>query len=165
MDLPALVAMGLGALLAAFFLYQCAAMIFSPGARSAYREGVLEGGADLAFLPRTASERSAFTFLGLTAGVTEEVIYRGYLIWAFSLIMPQWGAALLALVAFTSMHAYQGPRGILPVAMAGAFLTVLYLLTGSLWPGIALHAWLDIVNGQTAYLALSDRGLARRQAA
>jgi membrane protease YdiL (CAAX protease family) len=66
--------------------------------------------------PRTANEAWHFQALSVTAGITEEIIFRGVLIAAFALVMPLWAAVILSLIAFTLPHAYQGPAGMIRVA-------------------------------------------------
>ena len=51
-------------------------------------------------------------------------------------------------------HVHQGVKGILSTGIVGAFLTLVVLIFGSLWPAIALHALIDIGSGLVAWLAL-----------
>jgi membrane protease YdiL (CAAX protease family) len=105
--------------------------------------------------PRTANEAWHFQALSVTAGITEEIIFRGVLIAAFALVMPLWAAVILSLIAFTLPHAYQGPAGMIRVAPTGAVLTAIVLLGGSLWPAILAHALIDMTAGIT--FAILDR--------
>jgi membrane protease YdiL (CAAX protease family) len=41
-------------------------------------------------------------------------------------------------------HGYQGLAGILGTAFLGAFMAVIFIVTGSLWLPIALHAIIDL---------------------
>lgn len=82
----------------------------------------------------------------MTAGVTEEIVYRGLLI---AVGMGAFGlsenvAALAALAVFVAGHLYQGWRGMLAVTLIGFGLTALYLRTGSLLMPILLHALIDL---------------------
>ncbi|GAA4594612.1 hypothetical protein GCM10023194_62010 [Planotetraspora phitsanulokensis] len=97
-------------------------------------------------LPRTATERWYAAGLSVTAGVTEEIVYRGLLIavGTGALGLNKEAAAFLALVVFVAGHLYQGWRGMLMVALIGLGLTVLYLRTGSLLLPILLHALIDL---------------------
>ncbi|MEV7007504.1 CPBP family intramembrane glutamic endopeptidase [Streptosporangium sp. NPDC051022] len=97
-------------------------------------------------LPRTAAERWYAAGLSVTAGVTEEIVYRGLLIAAGTgaLGLSKEVAALGALAVFVAGHLYQGGRGMLMVTLAGLGLTVLYLRTGSLLLPILLHALIDL---------------------
>lgn len=101
--------------------------------------------------PHTPNERRWFWPLSVTAGVCEELVFRGYLVWVLQPWLGTWGAAAVSLVGFTAGHAYQGRRHIPNVAMAGSFLTLLALLSGSVLPGMVLHALVDLGGGETMY--------------
>jgi membrane protease YdiL (CAAX protease family) len=99
-------------------------------------------------LPRNVMERVGFTPVALTAGICEETLYRGFLTFAFFQAYPSMIVALaLSTVAFGIGHLYQGPRGILSTMALGLVLATIYRASGSLWPGIALHAFVDLANG------------------
>ena len=59
----------------------------------------------------------------MTAGVCEELVYRGFMIAYFSaaLGVSFWVAAVLSSVAFGIAHFYQGPAGILRTGLVGMF--------------------------------------------
>lgn len=102
----------------------------------------------LRILPKTDQEYAWFKALSVTAGITEEVIFRGYLIWFFALWLPLWWAAAVALAFFVAAHLYQeSVRSLLKVAAIGACLTAVYLLSGSLLAAIVLHAVIDLTSG------------------
>ena len=103
--------------------------------------------ATLALLPRTRSERHLFTVVGLTAGICEEWLYRGFLlavVGALSGGMPTLVLVLVAAAAFGLAHAYQGASGVLTTAVLGGVLAALYLQTGSLLLPVLLHAAIDL---------------------
>ncbi len=97
-------------------------------------------------LPRGSEERFTFFLVALTAGFCEEVLYRGFLLHVLSrdLRMPGLAALGVAAVAFGAAHAYQGWTGALVTGVAGVGFLAVYCLTGSLFPGILLHALIDI---------------------
>jgi uncharacterized protein len=97
--------------------------------------------------PRTPTERSWMLAMAVTAGICEEVVYRGFLIavGVGVLGLDVKVAAGLALVLFTLGHVYQGWRGMLPVAAAGYMLTYVYLSTGSLLAAVAVHIAIDVL--------------------
>ena len=86
-------------------------------------------------------------WVALTAGITEEIIFRGFLIGVLSLVMPLPAAAAIAVAVFVVGHAYQGMAGMLRILPISIGLTVILLLSGSLWPCIILHALTDLVGG------------------
>lgn len=98
-------------------------------------------------LPRTRVERWAFAAVAVTAGVTEEVLYRGWLVWFLLLAAPvggYGGAVLVSSVAFGLGHAYQGVRGVLLTGLAGFALGQLAYSTGSLLLPVLLHVLVDL---------------------
>ncbi|WP_262693405.1 CPBP family intramembrane glutamic endopeptidase [Kordiimonas aquimaris] len=105
-------------------------------------------------LPQNKRELMLFFLLSISAGITEEVMFRGFLIWIFEHWMPLWAAAFVALLSFTAAHLYQESASLIArVFLAGLVFTVVYLWAGSLWPAIVLHALVDIAAGATIYLA------------
>ncbi|MEV4182801.1 CPBP family intramembrane glutamic endopeptidase [Streptosporangium canum] len=97
-------------------------------------------------LPRTPAERWYAAGLSVTAGITEEIVYRGLLIAVGmgALGLSKEVAAVCALAVFVVGHLYQGWRGMLVVTLLGAALTSLYLRSGSLLLPILLHALIDL---------------------
>lgn len=102
-------------------------------------------------LPQSGGELLRFYGVSVTAGVVEETLWRGYLIWYLALFMPLWLAATLSVIGFGLGHAYQGLKNLPKVTAVGAVFTGLYLLSGSLWLPIILHALVDILQGRLAY--------------
>jgi membrane protease YdiL (CAAX protease family) len=109
-------------------------------------------------LPRSERELRWFERLSITAGVCEELLYRGYLIWYVSSWIGVVPAALVASVIFGFGHAYQGPRGILVTSVVGVFMSAVYLVTGSLVASMVIHALMDIYSGHTARAAFLAEG-------
>ena len=104
----------------------------------------------MAMIPRTSQEAREFSALSITAGICEEILYRGYLMVYISsaiAIEGMWPAALLSSLAFGLGHAYQGPTGVLKTGLLGLAMAGLYLLTGSIWLLIVLHAVIDLGFG------------------
>lgn len=98
-------------------------------------------------LPRTDAERRVFAAVALTAGIAEEVVYRGFgiaVLAALGPALPWWGLIAAAGAAFGLAHAYQGTAGILTTGLLGAVLAAVYLDTGSLLVPILLHCLIDL---------------------
>lgn len=114
----------------------------------AHRFGVRESPTLAGLLPRTATERLAFLGVSITAGVTEELVFRGFLIPAIAVAVGSTVvAALVAAAVFGLLHAYQGFAGALRAAALGALLSVVLLATGSIVPAILAHALIDVIGG------------------
>jgi CAAX protease family protein len=105
-------------------------------------------------LPHTRNEMARFVLLSFTAGICEEVLFRGYLLWYLSCLVPVVGAWLVGALLFGMAHAYQGSNGVLRTGLVGAALVALYVLSGSLWLPMILHAFVDVNSGLLAYAFL-----------
>ncbi|MDD5543474.1 MAG: type II CAAX endopeptidase family protein [Acidobacteriia bacterium] len=104
--------------------------------------------------PHTRFELGWWVALSLSAGFCEEFLFRGYLIWAFQPMLGLWGAAAFSVVVFAAAHAYQGIKGILLAGIVGILLTLVVLISGSLYPAMALHALVDVGQGLMAWFVL-----------
>jgi len=98
-------------------------------------------------LPRTPTELRWFDLVAITAGVCEELLYRGFMIWYLSHWMSIVPAAFLASAIFGVAHLYQGIGGILRTGALGGFLASIYLLTRSLYLSMVLHFLADVYSG------------------
>jgi membrane protease YdiL (CAAX protease family) len=115
------------------------------------------GGA-IGFLPRTDSEYRVFRLLALTAGICEEILFRGYLIWYAGTFIGTWPAVVLTSIAFGLGHWYQGPSGVLKTGVVGLLAGALLVASQSLlWP-IILHAAVDLQGGAVGRLVSQSAG-------
>ncbi len=102
----------------------------------------------LALVPHTPGERALWIVLSATAGVAEEVVYRGVLFALLaSLLGGWWAPALVGALAFGGAHALQGWRSGLLVALFGLAFQLLVLLTGMLYLAMAAHFLYDLIAG------------------
>lgn len=109
-------------------------------------------------MPRTLAEKRTFQVLAVTAGITEEVLFRGFLIWALAHAMPLPAAAAGALAIFAIGHLYQDSRtALLRVTAVGAVFTALSLAAGSLLPAMLVHAMIDLTSGELLWMT-RDQG-------
>jgi membrane protease YdiL (CAAX protease family) len=104
--------------------------------------------------PCTPGERELWTFVAITAGVCEEVFFRGFLL---TFVASYTG--LVAAVAITAMlfglyHAYYGWPGMLKTAGLGLVFALIVLWSGSLIPAMILHVTIDLMSGDIAYHVL-----------
>lgn len=116
--------------------------------RRSRNKGTHQGVADVeALLPATGGERRWFAAVAVTAGVCEEVVFRGFLVLFVSTLYPRAGSVvvvMLAAVVFGAAHAYQGVAGAAGTFILGLAFGMVYLATGSLVPGMMLHALIDL---------------------
>ncbi len=107
-------------------------------------------------LPENDRETRWFNALSVTAGICEEVIYRGFLIAYFAAFVGLVPAAIISSFVFGLGHAYQGWRGIVKTGVIGLVFAGIYLLTGSLWAPIVVHVLLDITSGMLGRRAIES---------
>lgn len=119
-----------------------------PRWRRAYAAAVRRTFHDIpGFLPQTTTERVAWVLLSISAGVCEEVLFRGFLIRYLTQIgggMPLVAALVASSLIFGLAHLYQGVKGVVGSAVGGLALGLLFLLSGSLLASVALHILLDL---------------------
>jgi len=101
-------------------------------------------------LPVSVRERRYWIILSLSAGLCEELLYRGFLMHyltgslAGGAALGIVGAWLTSSVFFGLAHAYQGIAGITRATVSGLLLGLATLLTGQLTLAILLHALFDL---------------------
>ena len=142
--------------LAALLFYgaQIRSVLTSAEARTSVRTQIAASPGVQAIIPENTRDLRAFAALGITAGVCEEILYRGYLLWYLSALLPMNAALMAAVAVFGIGHAYQGIRGVLVTAAVGGVEMAIYLWTGSLVAPIVLHTTVDLANGYIGYRAL-----------
>lgn len=97
--------------------------------------------------PITRLEKKTWIFVALTAGITEEIIYRGYLFFAFSFIFPSLSLFYVLLIStfiFGIGHIYQGKEVVKPTIL-GLVFGFAYIIFDSIIPIIVLHSVQDLV--------------------
>jgi membrane protease YdiL (CAAX protease family) len=100
----------------------------------------------------------AFILVSASAGICEELLYRGWMVnflWAET--GSVWAAGAISSIVFGIGHAYQGIKAILRTIFVGIQLVVLFVLVKSLIPGQVLHAGVDILTGVAAFVILRRR--------
>lgn len=82
--------------------------------------------------------------VALTAGVTEEIVFRGYAISRLEEAGHARAAVWLPWAVFTVLHLYQGPLSLVFVGIVGGVFTWLFRWQRSVWPVMVAHALYDI---------------------
>jgi membrane protease YdiL (CAAX protease family) len=146
--------LAVAALLGGALLGQSAFVARTPRTHAQVRQGL----APLAeMLPKGRNDLTGFLALSVTAGICEEVLYRGFLPWYLDGFVGSAGAHALALAAFAAAHGYLGWAGAARAGLAGAAAAGLYLGSGSLAASMLLHAALDVSAGLMAYAVLETK--------
>ncbi len=147
---------GLVAIIALLQAWRASKVARSARRRQKLRDDLGRLGTIAPMIPRTRSEFHLYVAAGLTAGICEEFLCRGYLIWLFHNWFEWWVAAAASLAVFALAHSYQGGKGIVVAAAGGAFITGTVAIFGSLLPGMAIHAALDIITGYADWMAMRE---------
>jgi membrane protease YdiL (CAAX protease family) len=110
-----------------------------------------EAGNLVGLLPHTPRELRLFIALAITAGVCEELLYRGFLVGYAARFMHPIAAVLVTAAVFGFGHLYQGIDGVIQTGIAGLIAGAMYLVTRSIWPLMLVHAIVDIGGGWVGY--------------
>ncbi len=102
-------------------------------------------------LPRTRKEYLVFLAVAVNAGIWEELLYRGFLMWYLTPWCGLAGSVVLSSLVFGIGHLYQGRQGLVRAGIIGLAFAAGYAATNSLWWLIAAHALLDLHGGTVAF--------------
>jgi uncharacterized protein len=98
--------------------------------------------------PVTGVEMMLFLVLSVSAGICEELVFRGYLQQQFARMGRRvWAGVALSALVFGGAHGYEGIAGIVLISVYGAMFGVLALLRRGLRTGMIAHAWHDSISG------------------
>jgi membrane protease YdiL (CAAX protease family) len=100
-----------------------------------------------AILPISRVERWWFAGVGVGAGISEELVFRGFLfyyVWFYLPGLGPWARLMVVSAAFGFAHLYQGWRGVLATTVAGLTFGLLYYGSGSLLVPAIVHAAVDL---------------------
>ncbi|HUP88008.1 MAG TPA: CPBP family intramembrane glutamic endopeptidase [Longimicrobiales bacterium] len=99
-------------------------------------------------VPTTNVQRVLFVLLAVSAGVCEEIVFRGFMIPAlFSKTNSLIVAVVISSAVFGILHIHQRPAGALRAGLLGAVLAVPFVSSGSIYPAMAAHTIIDIIGG------------------
>jgi membrane protease YdiL (CAAX protease family) len=102
----------------------------------------------LLLMPRNASETRGFLLLSGVAAVCEEYVFRGFSLYVVTAWTGSpWFAAAVVSLSFGLAHGYQKLAGVVRAATLGMLLAVPTIWTGSLFPAIVGHFWINAAIG------------------
>lgn len=149
-----IVSLALIAVMIAFSVHQFSAI----GRLSTERQAAIRP--RLAFieflLPHTREEYGWFTALSFTAGVCEELLYRGFLMWVLQSYIGVVGAVVATVALFGIGHIYQGRQGAVRAGGAALVMSAIAVGTGWLVPAMIVHALLDVNAGVLGFAVLRE---------
>jgi membrane protease YdiL (CAAX protease family) len=130
----------------AFGFWIAAIFVLSIVSHVLHATGMAEAARRLA--PQGLLESLLWIALSVTAGICEEMIFRGYLqrqfvAWTRSASV----GVILSAVLFGAGHVYQGARATVVIGVYGLMFGILAEARQNLRPGILTHAWHDAITG------------------
>ena len=132
-------------ILICYLIYQTITLIVSPKAREEAKELDTGEGASR-ILPHSKKEKGIFIFVCATAGICEEIVFRGFLVFLIHAIFPSLSIIFVILISsliFGCAHLYQGIVGILKTGAMGVLFNCLVVVSGSLILAIIMHFLVD----------------------
>jgi membrane protease YdiL (CAAX protease family) len=129
---PSALALALGTL----FVYFIAVAVYISLFGEPHQEDV---GGDLGLDQGPLAAIAAVALIAGAAPIAEESFFRGFFFGGLRGRLPMWPAAVISGLVFGAVHAPEGPTAVVPLAMLGVALALLYERTGSLWPCIFAH--------------------------
>ncbi len=99
-------------------------------------------------IPTTSLELLVWCLVSTTAGVCEEIIFRGYLQRQFAAVTHSTlVGVLLSAIVFGAAHGYEGGARMILIGIYGLMFGLLAWWRKSLRPGMIAHAWHDAISG------------------
>ncbi|MFB5248813.1 CPBP family intramembrane glutamic endopeptidase [Bacillus cereus] len=98
-------------------------------------------------LPSNYRESILWIFICITAGVTEELLFRSFMMNYLSQLFPALstiGVLVISSIIFGLAHFYQGWKGIVGTTILGFMLGRVYVATGSIYPSMLIHMLIDL---------------------
>jgi len=100
----------------------------------------------LYLLPTTIAQKGFWIVLSLTAAISEEMTFRGFILTRLkSLTNSYWPGVILSSAAFSLGHLYQGAAGVLLTFVYGMLFAGLYVARGSIFPCVVAHFLQDVL--------------------
>jgi membrane protease YdiL (CAAX protease family) len=100
------------------------------------------------FMPQDDRDLASFYRISVTAGIVEEIVFRGFVLWYLTFFIGLWPAVLVSSVAFGLAHSYQGLGGIMRTGLVGLAFGALFVFSGSIWLPIVGHILVDVLQGR-----------------
>jgi len=102
--------------------------------------------------PAGILEVSLWILLSISAGICEEIVFRGYLQNQFRAVTRSMAAAMILQGAiFGVAHSYQGWKQVIVIAALGVLYGALAAWRRNLLANMIAHAWSDIYEGWASF--------------
>ncbi|MEY3420868.1 MAG: hypothetical protein RIR48_1157 [Bacteroidota bacterium] len=113
-------------------------------------------------IPVNWDEFKPYIFLAFSAGICEEIVFRGFLItYIFYYIgdMPYGQGIAMAIPAlvFSLSHLYQGWWAVLKIFIIALLFGAIFIFSGSLILVILIHIFIDLVSGLAGVMSYNSK--------
>ena len=104
------------------------------------------------FMPSHFKDLPAYTVMCISAGVFEEIVFRGYMINFFRYLFEgvpassAWAVVTPAII-FSIAHYYQGTKAVFKILVLSLLFGMIFWHSGSLYAVIVLHFFVDFISG------------------
>ncbi|HOY11555.1 MAG TPA: CPBP family intramembrane metalloprotease [Saprospiraceae bacterium] len=117
----------------------------------------------LNIMPQNWTEYSHFIFLAVSAGVCEEIVFRGFLINYMREVLPSSPYNLIMSIIIPGMifsisHFYQGFLNVFKIFSLSILFGAIFVLTKSLLIVAILHAMVDLISGAVFVILEKRKG-------
>lgn len=104
------------------------------------------------FLPNSFKEFPVFLIMCLSAGIFEEIIFRGFLVSYMQVLLQQSPnasgmAIVLPALVFSVAHYYQGWYAVLKIFVMAVLFGMMFLHSQSIYIAMLLHTLVDVAGG------------------
>lgn len=102
--------------------------------------------------PTTWKEYGPYIFLALSAGICEEIIYRGFALnylmnWYSTSLYQMYFAIIVSSIAFAVAHIYQGWVNVLKILIISFLFGYIFIMSKSLLLVSIIHIGVDMLSG------------------
>lgn len=102
---------------------------------------------DVMFLiPTNQKEHNWAVVLSFTAGICEEIIFRGFTFWQLTQFLPIIPSILIVNLLFALSHFATKMKNMLLAFTFGIFWSITFIWTGSLWLAMLMHIIIDLYS-------------------
>lgn len=105
----------------------------------------------LYILPVSEQEFQWTIFLSFVVGISEEIIFRGFLFWQIYYFLPLLPAIVLTNIIFALCHFSTKRKNMVYAFLLGLLWSVIYYYTDSLWWPMLMHVVVDLYAMVEAY--------------
>ena len=143
-----LISTGLIILTVGFAYFQYRTSKISPSDTNAVKEKLKD---IYHYLPKTRNELKWFSFLSVSAGFCEEIIFRLFLFEILKMNSNLIIAFTVTNLIFAITHIGSGKNNLISSFILGLLFSVIYYFTENIWIAILLHIAIDINAGILGY--------------